>query len=186
MWSGNYGGFKKEPDYTEVDAKINAEKQSKEEQLLQQAKQQFRLFLQQQNVGAAIRLYEKMKHVRGGFTPERNEWMPMIQWLHGQKRWAESAPFMAKYIDAYPAQADAVRIKLAQICVLELMRPGKALELLTSIKTASCPNSRRVCQAIRVEGDRDAARGRRRIGHRHVVRRRRAAAAILRRWPTLD
>ena len=152
VWSGNYGGFKKEPDYTEVDAKINAEKQSKEEQLLQQAKQQFRVFLQQQNIDAAIRLYEKMKHVRGGFTPECNEWMPMIQWLHGQKRWAESAPFMAKYIDAYPAQADAVRIKLAQICVLELMRPGKALELLTPIKTASLPEKQKgFVERIRVK-----------------------------------
>jgi hypothetical protein len=67
----------------------------------------------------------------------------MIQWLHGKKRWSESAPFMARFIEANPGRADAVRIKLAQICVLELMRPGKALELLAPINTATLAEKQR-------------------------------------------
>jgi hypothetical protein len=47
---------------------------------------------------------------------------------------------MAELVERFPAGADAVRIKLAQICVVELNRPGKALELLSELDAASLPN----------------------------------------------
>ena len=77
-------------------------------------------------MAAAIRFYEKMKNVAGGVTPERSDWLAMIQWLHSQQRWADSAPYMGKFISLYPKQADAVRINLARICVLELQPRAKA------------------------------------------------------------
>ena len=80
-----------------------------------------------------------MKGVRGGIVPGRNDWLAMIQALHQEKRWAESAPLMAKCIDAFPSGADAMRIKLAQICVVELQRPARALDLLGRVDAKSLP-----------------------------------------------
>ena len=139
VWSGNYGGFREEPDHKEEYAQFDALRKQKDEQLAGGAQQQFRQYLQSGNADAAIRLYEKMKHVHGGVKPERNDWLTMIQWLHSQKRWADSAPYMAQFVAAYPDQADAVRIKLAQICVVELQRPGKALDLLTDVDAKKLP-----------------------------------------------
>lgn len=139
VWSGNYGGFREEPDHKEENARIATLHKQKDEQLVGGAQQQFRQYLQNGNADAAIRLYEKMKHVRGGVKPERNDWLAMIQWLHSQKRWADSAPYMAKYLAAHPEQADVVRIKLAQICVVELQRPGKALDLLAEVDAKKLP-----------------------------------------------
>jgi hypothetical protein len=101
--------------------------------MLVEAKKQLRFFLQNGNAAAALKLYEKMKEVGGGLTLDRDELLVIVQSLHKEKRWTESAPFMGLFIQRFPAQADAMRIKLAQICVLELDRPGKALELLRDV-----------------------------------------------------
>jgi hypothetical protein len=133
VWAGDYGVFKKEPDRTAEFAKLDAERKGKDEQLLTGAKGQFKQYLAQGNPEAATRLFEKLKGVRGGLTPERGEWMAMIQWLHAQSRWADSAPYMAACIAVSPAQANGLRIALAQICVQNLHRPGKALDLLKEL-----------------------------------------------------
>jgi membrane associated rhomboid family serine protease len=139
VWSGNVGAFKKEPATKEIVAEVEAKKKQKDDELLDRAKQQFRLFMQQGNALAAARLYEKMKGVRGGIVPGRSDWLAMIQALHQEKRWAESAPLMAQCIDAFPNGADAMRIKLAQICVVELQRPGRAIDLLGRVDAKSLP-----------------------------------------------
>jgi hypothetical protein len=139
VWSGNVGAFKKEPKTKEIVAEVEAKKGQKEYELLDRAKQQFRLYIQQGNALAAARLYEKMKGVRGGIVPERNDWLVMIQALHHEKRWAESAPLMAKCIEQFPDGTEAMRIKLAQICVVELQRPGRALDLLDRINVKTLP-----------------------------------------------
>ena len=85
-----------------------------------------------------------------------------------QKRWAGfGAVIWRSTLTVYPSKADAVRIKLAQICVLELQRPGKALDLLRRDRlTKSLPEKQaKVVKTNSSEGDRDAARRRRRIGH---------------------
>jgi hypothetical protein len=46
---------------------------------------------------------------------------------------------MAEYISRLPEQAISVRITLAQICVLELQRPGKAIDLLKGIDSKPLP-----------------------------------------------
>ncbi len=74
-----------------------------------------------------------MKNVAGGLVLDRNQLLALIKWLHGEKRWQDSAPLMAELIQRYPTEADPIRIKLAQICVVELARPGKALELLAEV-----------------------------------------------------
>jgi hypothetical protein len=133
VWSGDYGSFKKEPEPAEVFAQVEARQQSRDQQLLKDAKQQVSLYLKQSNVDAALRLFQKMKGVGAGLTLDRNELLAMIQGLHAAKRWHDSAPHMAEFIARFSDQADAMRIKLAHICVVELQRPGKALDLLAHV-----------------------------------------------------
>jgi hypothetical protein len=139
VWHGETGAFKKVEPPAEVFAKVDAKRKEKDEHLLGGAQQQFRHFLQQGNTAAAIKLHEKMRNVCGGITATRDEWLAMIQSLHKEKRWAESAPLMAKLIVAFPKNADVVRIKLAQVCVVELLRPAKALELLGEVDAKKLP-----------------------------------------------
>jgi membrane associated rhomboid family serine protease len=150
VWAGDYGTFRKEPDRTAEYAKIDAERKTKDEQLLVSAKQQFKQYLAQSNPEAAIRLYEKLKGVRGGFAPNRDEWMAIIQWLHSQSRWADSAPYMAACIAANPAQENGLRIALAQICVQHLQRPGKALDLLKELDRTKL-NEKQISLAQRIK-----------------------------------
>jgi membrane associated rhomboid family serine protease len=152
VWSGNYGGFREEPDHVAEVKQLDADRKEKDKQLVQSAQPQFRQYLQSGNVAAAIKFYEKMKNVAGGIKPERSDWLAMIQWFHTQKRWADSAPYMAKYIALYPKQADAVRINLARICVLELQRPGMAIDLLANVDLKALPEQQaKVIKSIRTK-----------------------------------
>jgi membrane associated rhomboid family serine protease len=149
VWRGETGAFKKEEPPKEILAKVDAKRKEKDKQLLGGAQQQFRFFLQKGNVAAAVQLYEKMQNVRGGIAPTRDEWVAMIHWLHAEKRWAESAPFMAKLLAAFPENADLVRLKLAQICVVELQRPAKALELLGAVSAKKLPQQQlQLCKRV--------------------------------------
>jgi membrane associated rhomboid family serine protease len=139
VWRGDYGAFNKVPEPAEVFAKVDARKQSRDEKLLADAKQQLQMYFKQNNPLAAMRLYEKMKDVGAGLVLERTQMLAIIQALHTEKRWQDSAPFMAEFIERFPEQADAMRIKLAQICVVELHRPGKALDLLAGVTLSKLP-----------------------------------------------
>jgi membrane associated rhomboid family serine protease len=136
VWSGNYGACKDEgPPPAEVFAKVDAHKQKKDEELLDGATKQIRFFLENKNAAAAVKLCEKMRGVRGGVKLERAELLAIIQGLHAEKRWKDSAHYMAEYIARFPEHALAVQILLAQICVMELQRPAKAIELLGRIES---------------------------------------------------
>lgn len=133
VWKGDYGGFREQPDPQVTFAKTAERQKQTDQNLLANAKSQLRQFLQQGNLPAALTLYRKMGEVGDGLTLENDELRAIIKALHQQRRWAESAPFMAELIERFPAGADLVRVKLAQICVVELERPGKALDLLADV-----------------------------------------------------
>jgi membrane associated rhomboid family serine protease len=141
VWAGTAGDINKEPkiDAKKVFAAVDARQKKKDDQMLDDAAKQFRVFLQNGNVAAATKLFEKMRDVGGGIKATQSELLAVIQSLHGQQRWKDSAPIMADYIAAFPGQADPVRIKLAQICVVELQRPEKALELLWAMDLKKLP-----------------------------------------------
>jgi membrane associated rhomboid family serine protease len=134
VFRGDYGAFKQEPSAKEIIADGQKREQTRNEKLLTDAGQLFRQYLAQGNYDAAARLVEKMKSTGGGLALGRDELLAVIKGLHSAKKWSESAPYMAEFIAKFPQQADAMRIKLAQICVVELQRPAKALELLREIK----------------------------------------------------
>jgi membrane associated rhomboid family serine protease len=138
VWRGDYGAFKKEPEPAEVFAKVAARDEKREARISTDAQQQFRKYLEQGNASAAVRLLEKMKDV-ATWALERDELLAVIKELHAAKRWSDSAPYMSEFIRRFPEQAGAMRIKLAQICVVELERPGKALDLLAEVDKSKLP-----------------------------------------------
>jgi membrane associated rhomboid family serine protease len=136
---GEHGSNKKEPEPAKVFAKLAELDRQREKKQLSNAGEQLAHYLSQNNPAAAMLLYEKMKQVGGGWTLARGELLALIKFLHAEKRWKDSAPLMAEFIDRFPDQAEAVRVKLAQICVVELERPGKALDLLAAIDIKKLP-----------------------------------------------
>jgi membrane associated rhomboid family serine protease len=139
VWAGDYGAFKKEPDAKEELAKVDAHKKKQDDQMLSDAATLFGTYMKNGNVPAAIKLFEKMKGVSGGLKLQRNELLAFVQTLLAAKRWKDCAPFMAEFIARFPEGAEAMRIKLAQICVVELQRPGKAIDVLTGVDVRRLP-----------------------------------------------
>jgi hypothetical protein len=84
-----------------------------------------------------------MRHVGCGLTLDRHELLVIIKHLHGQSRWSDSAPFLADLVRRFPEGADTARVKLAQICIVELDRPSTAMELLqaTDMARLSAPQA---------------------------------------------
>jgi membrane associated rhomboid family serine protease len=139
VWSGDYGGFREQraaPQLPEIPAAVQ---QQRDQQLLTDAKAQLREYLRSGNTNAGLVLYQKMRRVGGGLTLDRDQLRAIIRGLQIEKRWKASAPFMAEFITRFPDAADAMRLKLAQLCVVELQRPGKALDLLAEINSARLP-----------------------------------------------
>ncbi len=133
LWSGEYGNIKTASEVAAENAGRAEQQEQRERRQLGEAKLRFRQYLQQGNVAAAVTLADKMKRVGGGLTLDRDELAAVIKGLHLAGRWSDSAPFMAELIRRFPDGADLQRIKLAQICLVELNRPGKALELLAEV-----------------------------------------------------
>jgi len=139
VWSGDYGGFKKQPDVVQEAAEIAERVHQRNDDQLVQAKAQVQKYVQAGNPAAALLLYEKMRRVGGGLVLDRNDLFAIIKHLQASNRYRDSAPLLAELIRRFPDGADAARVKLAQICVVELDRPGKALELLSGINPSRLP-----------------------------------------------
>jgi membrane associated rhomboid family serine protease len=141
IWSGDYGGVKTASDVAAENKKLAEQENLRNRDQLDQAKVQFRHYLQQRNFVAATKLVLKMKQVGGGIVLDRDELLAVTKCLQAAGHWSDSAPFMAELIARFPDGADLVRIKLAQICLVELKRPGKALEILANVDAARVPQS---------------------------------------------
>ena len=104
---------------------------------LQAARATFRKYVKAGNPQAAIKLLQKLDEQNQPLVPDRTELAALIAALHKKRAWRDSAPLMAEYLERFEEKADAVRLKLAQICVVELDRPLRALELLKDVDAAS-------------------------------------------------
>lgn len=139
IWSGSYGNLKTAADTAAENKRLTEQQKLRERDQLGGAKAQLQQYLAQGNFTAVATLVTKMKHIGGGLELDRNELLAVTKGLQAAGRWSESAPYMAELIHRFPDGADLVRIKLAQICVVELNRPAKALDLLAEVNAASVP-----------------------------------------------
>ncbi|MEM8945260.1 MAG: rhomboid family intramembrane serine protease [Planctomycetota bacterium] len=90
----------------------------------------------------AYALYQKLRSVGAGVELSRGPLIKMISALHKEKRWRESCPLMAECVRRFPDASHGVQIKLAEICVLELEKPGRAIELLKRLDLRAIPPER--------------------------------------------
>ncbi len=125
-----------EKDYAEIDKQVKKKIEAKNDKHLAAAKLQFDQYMADGNVRAAVALYGKMLQVGDGMQLDRDDLVAVVKGLHERQEWGASAAFMHELISRFPDGADPVRIKLAQICVVELQKPARALELLGEVDFA--------------------------------------------------
>ena len=141
VWSGDYGATAETEKLNEDAAKkMEARRERQSRQQRDEAREQFDNYLDAGNAAAAVTLYEKLREAGRPLRVEREKLAPLIRHLHGEKQWAKSAPLMAEVIAQAPDSSDGVRLMLAQICVMELDRPGRALELLAKANLDALPD----------------------------------------------
>ncbi|TWT73699.1 Rhomboid family protein [Posidoniimonas polymericola] len=141
-WNGDTpSAAKEEAKNLKLLEKRRAKQQEHKAQLAVDAHEQLALYLQNANGLAALKLLEKLKadHELDVELTEP-ELVRLIPLLHQAGKYRESAAYMARLIELRGDQtADPVRLKLAQICVVELGKPARAMDLLHAIDAKALP-----------------------------------------------
>lgn len=128
-WSGEYGAEKKRKREAALDedpSRIAAVRHKK----VQDAQRKFDVYLEIGQPEQAHALRRRMIDQGAPLEISREQLLAMIVGLHKKEEWAASAPVMAELLERFPEDSQAVRLKLAQICLMELEKPNRALELL--------------------------------------------------------
>jgi membrane associated rhomboid family serine protease len=99
----------------------------------QEARQKILGYLAIGQAPQALQVLRKARDLRLSIDLVRSEQLRLIAGLDQHKHWADAAPLMAAFIEQFPEGSGAVRLRLAQICLVELERPARALELLAPI-----------------------------------------------------
>lgn len=120
----------------EVLDKLREDRDSK---ILDEGKTQIEKFIVSGYYLPAYALYQKLQSVGQGVVLSKSQLLKIITALHQEKRWRESCPLMAELVERFPEQSQGIKVKLAQICVIELEKPGKAIELLKTVDLHSLP-----------------------------------------------
>lgn len=126
VWRGEYGPDAKENELAPTPGQVATH----EENRAMEAKRKFVAYLKIKQAPKALDLLHKMADLDIPLKLSREELLGLIVGLHHNAQWKDSAPLMAEFLEKFPDQSEAVRLKLAQICLVELERPSKALELL--------------------------------------------------------
>jgi membrane associated rhomboid family serine protease len=87
----------------------------------------------------ALTTLQRARHRKIPLEMSRSDLLALIAGLQQQKLWTDSAPLMAELLERFPQGSEAVRIKLAQVCLVELDKPGKAIELIQQLDGAPLP-----------------------------------------------
>jgi membrane associated rhomboid family serine protease len=104
-----------------------------------EARRRFDAYLEIGQPQQALAVRRRMADIGQPLPIERKDLLRLITALHQQKLWADSAPVMAEALDRFPVGSEGVRLKLAQICVVELDKPARALDLLAALDGAALP-----------------------------------------------
>jgi membrane associated rhomboid family serine protease len=150
--SGTYGADKQKK--READAVVIKphEQAARDNELRLEARRKFDAYLQIDQPEQALAVRARSSHLGRPLKLERQDLLRLISGLHKQKQWAASAPLMAELLEQYPENSEAVRLKLAQICLVELEKPNRAIELLEGLKGVQLPAAqdamRRKIQAV--------------------------------------
>ena len=133
-------GSPAEKNEAELDAKIRQRKLQQKQQQLEDARRQIDVSLSRNDAVAAKVYYDKARQ-SGEVVLSQKQLLQLIRGLHANGQWVDSAPLMAEFIERFPTASDGARIKLAHICVAELQRPARAMELLHAVDYSQQPKN---------------------------------------------
>jgi membrane associated rhomboid family serine protease len=85
----------------------------------------------------AVKAHQRMTREMPDWTLPREDLWNLIRALQQQKLWAQSVEMMDEYLERYAEQANLVRLKLAQIKLLEQKSPAEALKVLSKVDEPS-------------------------------------------------
>jgi membrane associated rhomboid family serine protease len=138
--SGTYGADKQRKRDAEAVLKPH-EQAARDDALRLEARRKFDAYLQIDQPEQALAVRARSLHLGRPLELSRQDLLRLITGLQKQKQWAASAPLMAEMLEQFPDNSEAVRLKLAQICLVELEKPNRALELLAGLNGAKLPES---------------------------------------------
>jgi membrane associated rhomboid family serine protease len=114
-----------------------------------EAKQKILAYLQIGQAPQALLILRKIRDLKLPLELSRQEQLKLIAGLDQHKQWADSAPLMAQFVEQFPDNCAPVRLRLAQICLVELQRPAKTLELLGPLQHAQLnENQNLLCKKL--------------------------------------
>jgi membrane associated rhomboid family serine protease len=98
-----------------------------------EAKRKIAAYLAVGQAPQALEVVRKARDLKLPLVLSRQEQLKLLMGLDQHRLWRDAAPFMASFIEEFPEECTAVRLRLAQICLVELERPAKAIELLSQL-----------------------------------------------------
>ena len=98
-----------------------------------ESKQKILAYLHIGQAPQALQVLRKVRDMKLPLELDRQEQLKLIVGLDQHRQWADAAPLMMQFVEQFPYNSSAVRLRLAQICLVELQRPAKALELLAKL-----------------------------------------------------
>jgi len=101
------------------------------------ARPQVSAFLQQGNVDAAIRLFDRLRQLNPGIHWQKNELHALIVQLLRSRQPDRAIPYMEEFIERSPDSADPIRLQKARVVLVQQRRPAKALRFLASVSYES-------------------------------------------------
>ncbi len=103
------------------------------------AVKQFVHHVQHGNGMEALAVHVRMRHADSEWELTQQQRMALIKVLQKQKLWSESVAPMAEFVRDAPDGAPRVRLKLAQVLLVQENRPGRALDALSAIAPGDLP-----------------------------------------------
>jgi len=98
---------------------------------------QVTVFLQQQNVDAAVRLFSKLQEIEPTVAWGRQELHVVVTHLLRAGRGNEAIPFMQELVERFPDCDPSMRLRLAWAVLRMQQRPAEALRILSRVRVGS-------------------------------------------------
>lgn len=116
---------------------------------LTMGRQQVAQYLAAGNVDMALNRFRLLRKCYPGVEWNRKQLGKVIDLLHCDGRWLDSIGPMETYVNMFPAQSDRVRLKLAQIQLVEARRPDRSLKVLDGLPDKLAPELLRRANLLR-------------------------------------
>ena len=139
LWTivtGTAPGGRKERRTEALLKQDEAAEQQKAAQLISNAQDQLDQFLTNGQLGGALALLTKMADAGSALTVSQQQMSAIILGHHKKHQWEDSIPWLQQYLELYPKD-NGMRLKLAQIFVVQQRLPGSAMEVLAPLEEAS-------------------------------------------------